>query len=373
MNDRLYFDRMRRAGLSAIAEKVEAKARLSFDDGVKLFAAEDLLAVTALADRVRRRLHGDVAWFNVNMHVNYTNVCNKLCKFCAFQRLPNQDGAYTMSPDDVAAKVRERLHEPVTEIHMVAGINPKLPYSYYLDLLRAVKAAKPSIHVKAFTMVEIEEIVRVAKKPLEAVFADLIDAGLGSLPGGGAEIFAERVHQAIFPLKIGAERWLEIARVAHRAGLKSNCTMLYGHIETIAERVDHLLRLRELQDETHGFQTFIPLAFHPDNSEMADIPAPTAHDDLRTIAVARLLLDNVPHVKAYWIMLGIATAQLALTCGADDIDGTVSEEKIYHDAGATTPQSLTRAELVKLIQDAGFEAVERDTLYRVVRREEARV
>ncbi len=373
MISRLLIDRAAAAGIGDVARKVDAEERLSFADGVRLYELEDLALLGALADQVRRRRHGPRAYFNVNQHINYTNICNKLCKFCAFQRLPNQEGAYCMSPEEAADEIRARLHEPVTEVHMVAGIYPKLGYQYYLDLLRAVKEARPSIHVKAFTMVEIEEIQRVAKKPLEAVFTDLKAAGLGSLPGGGAEIFAERVHQAIFPLKIGADRWLEIARTAHRSGLRSNCTMLYGHIETLEERVDHLDRLRSLQDETGGFQTFIPLSFHPDNTEMDDIAPPTAHDDLRNIAVSRLYLDNVPHVKAYWIMLGIPVAQMALNYGADDIDGTVTQERIYHDAGATTPQSLVRDDLIQLIVDAGFQPVERDTLYNVVKVEEVGV
>jgi len=363
------FDRCESAGIQDIANKVIEGVRLEFDDGVRLFDCEDLNAVGGLADIVRRRMHGNTTYFNVNQHINYTNICNKLCSFCAFQRLPNQDDAYCMTPEQVAEKIRERLHEPVTEVHMVAGIYPKLPYSYYLDILRAAKEARPSIHVKAFTMVEIEEILRVAKKPLPEVFAELKEAGLDSLPGGGAEIFAERVHQEIFPLKIGGDRWLELARAAHEAGLKSNCTMLYGHIETIDERVDHLERLRSLQDDTGGFQTFIPLSFHPDNSEMSDLPAPTAHDDLKSIAVARLFLDNVPHIKAYWIMLGIGTAQTALAYGADDLDGTVRHELIYHDAGATTPEIMSVEEIRRLIVEAGREPVERDTLYRHVVRD----
>jgi aminodeoxyfutalosine synthase len=369
MMTRALNERCRGAGLSDIADKVFAGVRLDFDDGVRLYESEDLVAVGALADHVRRKRHGRRAYYNINQHINYTNLCNKLCKFCAFQRLPGQDGAYLMSPEEAAAEIRKRLDEPVTEVHMVAGIWPKLGFDYYIDLLRAVKAARPSIHVKAFTMVEIHEIQRVSKLPLPELFARLKEAGLDSLPGGGAEIFAERVHRAIFKLKIGADRWLELAREAHRAGLRSNCTMLYGHIETIEERVDHLARLRALQDETGGFQTFIPLSFHPDNTEMADIKAPTAHDDLKNIAVARLFLDNIAHVKAYWIMLGIPVAQMALNYGADDIDGIVTQEKIYHDAGAVTPQALTRDDLLALIRDAGFDPVERDTLYNVLREE----
>lgn len=357
------------AGLGEIAQKIFSNERLDAREAEFLYRHPNLNAVGALANWKREQLHGDKAYFNVNQHINYTNICNKLCRFCAFQRLPGQAGAYVFSPEEAAAKIRATLDQNVTEVHMVAGIDPKLPYEYYLNLVRAVKAARPEIHVKAFTMVEMEQIQKVAKKPLEEVFVDLKNAGLGSLPGGGAEIFAERVHKLLFPLKIGAERWLQIARTAHRAGLRSNCTMLYGHIETVEEKVDHLLRLRALQDETGGFQTFIPLTFHPDNTDIDDLPAPTSVDDLREIAVARLVLDNIPHIKAYWIQLGLATSQTALAFGADDLDGTVKEERIYHDAGADTPQELGREDLVNLIIAAGRRPVERDTLYKIVREE----
>lgn len=351
--------------LEDLREKVRAGERLSLEDGVRLYEA-DVHAVGALANEVRERLHGDRAYFNVNQHVNYTNICNKLCRFCAFQRLPGQEGAYWWTPEQCAEKIREHLDEPVTEVHMVAGIYPKLEYGYYLELLRAVKRARPSIHIKAFTMVELDQIAKRAKKPLEEVLPELIDAGLGSVPGGGAEIFSERVRQETYHLKISGEQWLEIARKVHRAGLKSNCTMLHGHIETIEEKVDHLDRLRRLQDETGGFQTYIPLSFHPENSEMANVKGPTALDNLREIAVGRLMLDNIPHIKAYWILMDIPIAQLALAYGADDVDGTVVEEKIYHEAGATTPQRVAREDLVQWIRDAGRIPVERDTLYNVI-------
>jgi aminodeoxyfutalosine synthase len=354
-----------KSGISDIAEKVLAQQRLSNDDGLRLYTA-DLFAVGALANHVRERMHGDLSYFNVNQHVNYTNICNKLCRFCAFQRLPNQPGAYWMTPEEVGAKITAQLSEPVTEVHMVAGIHPRLEYSYYLDILRAAKRARPSIHVKAFTMVELDQIAKKAKKPLAEVLPELIEAGLGSVPGGGAEVFADRVHKLSYHLKISGEQWLEIARTVHRAGLKSNCTMLHGHIETVEERVDHLDRLRRLQDETHGFQTYIPLSFHPDNSEMSHVPGPTALDELREIALGRLMLDNIPHIKAYWILMDASIAQLALSYGADDVDGTVVEEKIYHEAGATTPQRVQRAELIQWIRDAGRVPVERDTLYNVV-------
>jgi aminodeoxyfutalosine synthase len=354
-----------RAGIGDLARKVFAQERLSIEDGARLYRA-DLHAVGALANHVRERMHGDLTYFNVNQHINYTNVCNKLCRFCAFQRLPGQPGAYAMTPAEAAAKIRAQLAEPVTEVHMVAGIHPKLSYEYYLDLLRAVKAERPSIHIKAFTMVELDQIAKKAKKPLEEVLPELISAGLGSVPGGGAEIFADRVHQESYHLKISGEQWLETARKVHRAGLRSNCTMLHGHIETIEERVDHLDRLRLLQDETGGFQTYVPLSFHPDNTEMSHVPGPTALDELRELAVGRLLLDNIPHIKAYWILMDIPIAQTALCFGADDVDGTVVEERIYHEAGATTPQKVMRQELIQWIRDAGRVPVERDTLYNVV-------
>ena len=355
----------RAAGLEDISAKVLAKERLSREDGVRLYQA-DLFAVGALANHVRERLHGDLAYFNVNQHINYTNYCNKLCRFCAFQRLPGQPGAYLMSPEEVAEKIRAQKDEPVTEVHMVAGVWPKIPYEYYLDILRAVKAERPEIHIKGFTMVELDQIAKKARRPLAEILPELIEAGLGSVPGGGAEVFSERVRQATYHLKNTGDEWLEIARTVHEAGLKSNCTMLHGHIETIEERVDHLDRLRLLQDQTHGFQTYIPLSFHPENSEMADVPGPTALDELRELAVARLLLDNIPHIKAYWILMDVPIAQLALSYGADDVDGTVVEEKIYHEAGATTPQEVQRSELVQWIRDAGRIPVERDTLYNVV-------
>jgi len=356
----------RAADLGDVAEKVFAAERLSIADGERLYATPDLHALGALANHARERWHGDLAYFNVNQHVNYTNLCNKLCRFCAFQRLPGQDGAYVWSPAECAEKIRAQLHEPVTEVHIVGGVWPKLGYDYYLDLLRAVKAARPEIHVKAFTMVELDQIAKVAGKPLEEVLPELVEAGLGSVPGGGAEVFSERVRADTYHLKISGEQWLETARKVHAAGLRSNCTMLHGHVETPAERLDHLDRLRRLQDETGGFQTYVPLSFHPENSEMADVPGPTALDELREIAVGRLMLDNIPHVKAYWILMDVPIAQLALSFGADDVDGTVVEEKIYHEAGATTPQGVQRGELIRWIRDAGRVPVERNTLYEVV-------
>ena len=354
------------AGLGSVAERVFAGERLSQEDGLALYQAPDLHLVGALANHIRERLHGDRAYFNINQHINYTNICNKLCRFCAFQRLPGQEGAYVMSPEEVGAKIREHLDKPVTEVHMVAGIYPKLPYEYYLDILRAVKDARPDIHIKAFTMIELMQIAARARKPLKDVLPELIEAGLGSCPGGGAEVFADRVHREGYHLKNTGDEWIEMARTVHEAGLKSNATMLHGHIETVEERVDHLDRLRLLQDETGGLQCYIPLSFHPENSEWSHLPGPTGLEELREIALGRLMLDNVPHIKAYWIMLGIPMAQLALSYGANDVDGTVLEERIYHEAGATTPQAVERFELLRWIRDAGRIPVERDTLYNVL-------
>jgi aminodeoxyfutalosine synthase len=352
--------------LDGIARKIDAGERLGFDEGVALWNERDLNALGALANRVRERRHGDRTFFNVNMHLNATNVCVADCMFCSFARLEEgMPGAYTMTLDEALAKVAARPAD-LTEIHIVNGLHPGLPFSYYTDLLRAIRALRPQLHIKAFTAVEIHWFAEHYRMSYEEVLRALVDAGLGSLPGGGAEIFAERVRRKICRDKVGADGWLRIHGLAHAMGLRSNCTMLYGHVETVEERVDHLLRLREQQDRSGGFQTFIPLAFHNENNALEKLPGPTAIDDLRLFAVSRLLLDNIPHVKAYWAMLGVKTAQTALWFGADDVDGTVEEEKIYKMAGSRAPDALTRAELVRLIRAAGRIPVERDTLYNVV-------
>ena len=356
----------RAAGMGSIAEKVVNGERLSIAEGHTLYTTEDLHLVGALANHARERVSGDDTFFNVNQHVNYTNLCNKFCSFCSFDRQPGQEGAYRMTPEVVAAKIRAHLDEPVTEVHLVGGVWPALPYEYYLDILRAVKEVRPEIHIKGFTMVELDQIRRVAKKSLPEVIAELREAGLGSCPGGGAEVFAERVRQEGYSNKLSGDEWLATARAVHQAGMYSNCTMLHGHIETIEEKLDHFDRLRGLQDETGGFQAYVPLSFHPENNEWSHLPGPTALDELREIALGRLMLDNIPHIKAYWILLDIPIAQLALSYGADDVDGTVVEEKIYHDAGATTPQEARRAELVDWIVDAGRIPVERNTTYGVI-------
>ena len=357
-----------------IQAKVRAGEPLDFADGVALYQHPNLLEVGQLANQVREGLHGQRTFFNRNLHINATNVCAASCRFCSFARLrPSDAGAYTMSLDEAWGKLRDRLarDDRITEIHIVNGLNEGLPFSYYTELLTGLKRLAPAVHLKAFTAVEIHFFHRHYGMAVAEVLARLCAAGLDSLPGGGAEIFAPRVRRKLCADKCDAGAWLDVHRIAHGMGLRSNCTMLYGHVETIEERVEHLLGLRALQAETGGFQCFIPLAFHPDGNALARLPAPTAVEDLRTFAVARLLLHNIPHLKAYWVMLGLKTAQTAQWFGADDIDGTIAEERIYHMAGAETPPWLGQAELVRLIEQAGRVPVERDTLYRVVAEGEA--
>jgi aminodeoxyfutalosine synthase len=310
-----------------------------------LYGSSDVLAVGWLANHVRERLHGDVTYFNVNRHINPTNVCVAACKLCAFGRKKGDPAGYTMALDEAWETAASGYSEAVTEFHIVGGLHPDLPLEFFLDLMRGLKERFPKVHIKAFTMVEIAFLARRAKLSIEETLLKLRDAGVDSMPGGGAEIFAARVRSIICDHKIDGEEWLETARTAHRLGFKSNATMFYGHIENDEDRVDHLLKLRALQDETGGFQTFIPLAFHPENTALDHLPVTTGLTDIRQIAVSRLLLDNFPHIKAYWQMMTPKIAQISLRFGADDLDGTVIEEKIYHDAGATTPQGMTRATL----------------------------
>jgi aminodeoxyfutalosine synthase len=356
--------------LRAIAARVEAGERLGFDDGVALYRSPDILAVGWMANAVRERMHGDIAYFNVNRHINPTNVCVASCRLCAFGRKKGAAGTYTMALEEAWATAGSGLTEAVTEFHIVGGLHPDLPFEYFEELVRGLKARFPKVHVKAFTMVEVAFFAKLYKMTIEETLLRLKAAGVDSLPGGGAEIFADRVRHIICDHKIDGGEWLETARAAHKIGLRSNATMLYGHVENDEDRVDHMLRLRELQDETGGFQTFIPLAFHPDNTALAHIAKTTGMMDLRQIAVGRLLLDNFAHVKSYWQMVSPEMAQISLRFGADDIDGTVIEEKIYHDAGATTPQGMRREDLVRLITEAGRVPFERDTLYRAVTRSE---
>jgi len=358
--------RLQPSGLAGIAEKVERGERLSREDGVLLYEHPDLNAVGFLANTVRERLNGNVAYYNVNQHINPTNICDKFCRFCAFSRTPRDDDAYTLTLDQIRDRVKEKLHEPITEIHMVGGVNPDLSFEFYLEMIRAVREIRPEAHVKALTMVEVAAFAQQTGRSVESIIRDLKDAGLGSFPGGGAEVMSARLHRLLFPKKIDFQGWLDCARTAHRLGLKSNATMLYGHVETTGEKVDHLILLREAQDETRGFMTFIPLAFHPENTRLSHLKKATAVEDLRNIALGRLMLDNFPHVKAFWIMITPRVAQIALSYGADDMDGTVTTEEIAHAAGAGTSRSLTRNDLVTLIREAGRDPVERDTLYRPV-------
>ena len=357
--------------LEPILEKVQAGERLRFEDGLTLYRSSDLLAIGWLANLARERKSGNVTWFNVNRHINPTNVCVAACKLCAFGRQVRDPKAYTMSLEEVWSTAGAGYTEAVSEFHIVGGLHPELTLDWYCRMLRGLKERYPEVHLKAFTMVEVGYLARRARISVEETLQRLKEAGVDSLPGGGAEIFIERVRRIICDHKVSGEEWLQIARAAHRLGLRSNTTMLYGHIETDEDRVDHLLKLRQLQDQTGGFQTFIPLAFHPANTPLQHISPTTGFADIKSIAISRLLLDNFPHIKAYWIMMTPKIAQVAQRFGADDLDGTVVEEKIYHDAGATTAQSLRRSELLRLIRQAGREPVERDTLYRPVSRNEA--
>lgn len=358
--------------LEAIRAKVDAGERLNAEDGLLLYRTPDLLGVGWLANVVRERLHGNKTFFNINRHVNPTDVCVANCKLCAFGKRTRDGKAYTLSLDEVWHKAGEGYTEAVTEFHIVGGLHPELNLDWYCEMLRGLKQRFPKVHIKAFTMVEIGYFAKRAKLSIRDVLVRLKEAGMDSQPGGGAEIFSERVRRVICDHKLTGDEWIETARTSHQLGLHSNCTMLYGHIETEEDRVDHLLKLRALQDETKGFQTFIPLSFHPDNTSMEHIRKTTGFDDLREIAVSRLMLDNIPHIKSYWVMVTPQIAQIAQRFGANDIDGTLVEERIYHDAGATTSQNLRRKDLERLIREAGREPVERDTLYRpVVRHENA--
>jgi aminodeoxyfutalosine synthase len=359
--------RLRAAGLADIEDKQQSGERLTLEDGVRLFESPDLLAVGSLANREREKLHGARTYFNYNLRLEPTNVCQASCLFCSFARLqPGMPAAYTMSLEQAWDKLRQRADQPLTELHIVNGLNPELPFAYYTELLRGFKRIRPGIHLKCFTAVEIAFFADLYGMTDEQVLRALMDAGLDSLPGGGAEIFAERVRRKICHDKCGTDRYLAIHRVAHRLGLRSNVTMLYGHIETFEERVDHMIRARALQDDTGGFQAFIPLAFHPDNNRMQKLPAPSGTDTLRVHAVSRLMCDNIPHIKAFWIATGLELAQTALWFGVDDLDGTVQEEKIYHMAGSPTPEGVTTVQLSRLVRAAGREPFERDTLYNIV-------
>jgi len=369
MSGVLWQKRIEAAGLGKIQEKVMNEERLSFEDGLQLYATADLNAIGYLANIVRERKNGNVAYWVRNQHVNYTNVCNKSCLFCSFYARPRNDArAYVMSPEDAAQKVLNYGDAPISEIHVVGGVNPKLDYDYYLDLIRTIKAARPKAHIKAFTMVEIDQIVRRAKKPPREVFLDLKAAGVDALPGGGAEVMSDRVHEDLFATKPNAARWLELAREAHKVGLKTNATILYGHVEQTPEKVEHFVRLREVQDETGGFLTFIPLSWHPEKTALEHLKPPTGVEDLREVAISRLMLDNFPHIKSFWIMNTAPITQCALWFGADDVDGTIMEYEIIRDPQRDRKQVLTSRDLVEMIIEAGREPVERDPLYNVLSR-----
>jgi aminodeoxyfutalosine synthase len=352
--------------LLELGRKVERGERLGLENGLHVYRSHDLIGVGTLAAMTRERRHGRKTFYVYNQHLNYTNVCVNGCAFCAYSRTEGEAGAFTLSLGEISDRIEERIHEPIREIHIVGGINPSLPFSYYTDLLRTVKRLRPRATLKAFTAVEIDAMSRWFGMTVQEVLAGLKEAGLEMMPGGGAEILDDRIRQRLYPRKIGPARWLEVVRSAHDLGIKTNATMLYGHIESDEQRVAHLLRLRALQDQTGGILAFIPLAFHPENTGLSNLSGPTAAEDLKTVAAARLILDNVPHIKAYWVMITPALAQVAMCFGADDLDGTVIEERITHSAGARTPKGLGRNEIRHLIEAAGFLPVERDAFYNPV-------
>ena len=357
------------AGLGDIYTKVADGKRLDFEDGVRMYHSRALMPIGAMANIVRQRKNGDAAFFVRNMHLNPTNVCTVDCKFCGFYRpYAKKEEGWSWDLKRCLHEVEAQLPNRITEVHIVGGHNPDYPWEFYVDLVREVKALSPDMHIKAFTAAEYDFFAKRFKMPLEQVFDELTEAGLGSLPGGGAEVLVERVRQELYRKKISAERWLEIVRMAHERGFRSNATLLFGHIETLEERVEHLCRLRELQDDTGGFMCFIPLAFHPANTELEHLPGPTGFDCLLTTAISRLMLDNFDHIKAYWIMISARIAQTALNMGADCIDGTVVEEKVVHMAGASTPIGLTMESLLDLIREAGLVPVQRDSLYSEIER-----
>jgi aminodeoxyfutalosine synthase len=360
--------------LFRIFDKVLDGQRLDPAEGVTLFESNDLLAIGALADFVNRQKNGDRVFFVANQHLNPTNVCvlRANCVFCSFARKPKEEGAYTMTMEEAYAEADQIRETPIREFHIVGGLHPKLKLSYYEELIRGLKERYPGVEIKALTAVEIAHLARIEKTTVEDVLRRLVVAGLDSMPGGGAEVFSKGVRATIADRKLAAEEWLDVHRVAHRLGIPTNCTMLYGHVETFADRIDHLAMLRELQDETNGFLTYIPLAYHPDHNELGESlgrqgTATTGFDDLKNLAIGRLFLDNMPHIKTHWIMNTPKVSQVALHFGVDDLEGTVVRERIYHEAGAPTPQGMTWQEIIRLIKDAGKRPVERDALYREIR------
>ncbi|MDA8234041.1 MAG: aminofutalosine synthase MqnE [Clostridia bacterium] len=354
--------------LADILTKVEAGERLSREDGIRLMESNDILMLGYMADMVRKSKHGDRVYFIVNKHINHTNICKARCKLCAFGKDADDPGAYLMTLDEVEAKAKECQGKRISELHIVGGLHPDLNLEYFEEMLQRVSRVLPGVHIQAFTAVEIDYFAETSGLTPKEVLQRLQDAGLGSMPGGGAEIFSSRVRNLICEKKISGDRWLEIMEAAHSLGMRTNATMLYGHVETTEERIDHLIKLRELQDRTGGFLTFIPLAFHPRNTQLEELnlSRTTGYEDLKVLAVARLMLDNFDHIKAYWVMIGPKLAQVSLAFGANDLDGTVIEERITHAAGGDTGQSLTKSEMVKMIKGAGRVPIERDTLYNIV-------
>jgi aminodeoxyfutalosine synthase len=360
LNEKLVEDR----NLIPIAEKVLSEERLSFEDGVKLFETNDILTLGKIANFTNEKKNGKLVYFIVNRHINLTNLCKGSCKFCAFRKERGEEGAYELTIEEAVKKARE--FENTTEIHIVSGLHPDWKYGKYLEFIKEIKKANPNAKIQAFTAEEIDHLCRISGKSLEEVLIDLIEAGVDALPGGGAEVFSKRVREKLCPDKLSAERYLEIHRVAHSFGLKTNASILYGHIETVEERVDHLLRLRELQDETGGFQAFISFAYQPKNTKLGG-NFTTGFDDLKMLSVARLLLDNFRHVRAFWITLGEKLAQVSLHFGVNDLDGTVVEETITRSAGAESSSFMPKKRLIKLIKEARKTPVERDTNYNVLR------
>ncbi len=352
--------------LESIYLKLIQKSRLSKEDGICIYETHDLIGLGQLANHVRKSLHGNKAFYIYNQHLNYTNICKNRCRFCAYARDRYEKGSYVWSIEDIKKKLLERVDEDINELHIVGGLNEDLDFKYFLDLLKTIKKVRPKAVIKAFTCVEIDYLSGLAGLSLKQTIQKLKDSGLEMMPGGGAEILNSRIHKELFPKKIDHKRWMEIVRAVHKLGIKTNATILYGHIETIEDRVDHLLMLRELQDETKGFLAFIPLAFHPRNTKLSHIQPATAIDDLKNIAAARLILDNFEHIKAYWVMIGEELAQVALNFGADDLDGTIIEEKITHFAGAKSAVGITKEQIKNKITSAGFEPVQRDSFYQPV-------
>lgn len=365
--DALVEQHIKRSGLSDIYEKVISGERLSREDGIRLFDTPDFNAVGFLANLVRERKHGNIAYFVKNQNINYSNLCVLNCSFCGFKRKPGQEGGYTWQVDEIIKKVSDEAVHGVHEVHIVGGLHPDLPYSYYLDVLRGIKKAAPQVFIKAFTMIEIDHLTRIAGKSHREVLSELKDAGLDFMPGGGAEIFAPRVRTKLCPEKETGEEWLRIARTAHELGIKTNATMLYGHIENYEDRVDHMISLRDLQDETNGFFAFIPLAYQPNTPGFSG-DWTSGIDNLKTLAVGRLMLDNFPHIKCFWIMHSTQVAQISLYYGVDDLDGTVTNYTITKTASLTDEVRLTQNQMVKLIRDSGREPVERNSRYEIIKR-----